>query len=148
MNGPYRGRIVVADVRESISTLAHILGESVQLLPATSLDRALKRLDEGADLVLCGVHFDQSRMFDLLRMAKASPRSRAVPFVCYRDMRSELPAPFLEGLDIACKALGAAEFLDLYEMRKRHGIGRADELFHAAVMGHLGGSQRRDVSAC
>lgn len=141
-------RVIVADMREGISTLTMILADSVQLIPATSLDQALKRIDDGADLVLCGIHFDQSRMFDFLRMAKARPASREVPFLCYRDMRSDLSATLLESLDIACRALGAAEFLDLHELRRRHGAARADEMFRATVLAHLEGPHRRDAAAC
>jgi len=99
-------RVIAADTRGGISTLAKILGGYVQLIPAVSLEQALKKIEDGADLVVCGIHFDQSRMFGFLGMAKARPASRAVPFVCYRDMPSDLSATLIQELGCRVQGLG------------------------------------------
>jgi hypothetical protein len=57
------------------------------------------------------VHFDESRMFDLLRHLQ--PSGHQGPVVCVRTHHFDSPAISIEGLEIAARTLGAALFLDL-----------------------------------
>ena len=86
-------------------TYVHTLGEA---MPA--LERA------GYDLIIIGVHFDESRMFDLLRQIRADERYRGTPVVCAASHRFDTPIS-VEGLEIATRALGAEAFIDF----ARHG---------------------------
>jgi len=81
-------------------TFVHTLGEAV---------RALDRLDY--DLIIIGVHFDESRMFDLLRHVRAEERYQAKPVVCVASQRFGSPIS-IEGLEIATRALAASAFID------------------------------------
>ena len=65
------------------------------------------------DLILIGVHFDESRMFDLLRHVRAQERHRATPVVCVLTVDFTRHAVAAEGLEIAVKALGGTAYLDL-----------------------------------
>ena len=66
------------------------------------------------DMIVCTVFFDESRMFDLLRLAKSRPGWERIPFVCVRLRRHVLDAPIArEGVAFTCAALGAAAFLDV-----------------------------------
>ena len=66
------------------------------------------------DMIVCTVFFDESRMFDLLRLAKSRPGWERIPFVCVRLRRHVLDAPIArEGVAFTCKALGAAAYLDV-----------------------------------
>lgn len=101
-------RILVADRPESDRRLAAILAGH-ELVFARSLSEALRVLRERRfDLVLVGVHFDESRMFDLMREV-----TEGTQVVCVRSQQFQSPAITLEGLQIAAKALGCALFLDL-----------------------------------
>lgn len=101
-------RILVADRPESDRRLTAILAGH-ELVFARTLAEALRALhDRRFDLVLVGVHFDESRMFDLMR---GLPEGTQV--VCVRSQQFQSPAITLEGLEIAAKALGCAVFLDL-----------------------------------
>jgi len=124
---------MVADVSAGQESMATILRDRVRLVHVAGMDGALAALGEGVGLVLCGVHFDESRMFDLLRLAKADKRFRSIPFICYRDLQSELAPPLLESLRIACTALGAEAFIDLYALKQRVGIHAADDEFRRLV---------------
>ena len=64
-------------------------------------------------LVVLGVHFDESRMFELLRMARIYERNRLTPVVCVLSGRSRLSDVAIEGLDHAVKAMLANAFLNL-----------------------------------
>jgi DNA-binding response OmpR family regulator len=100
--------ILVADRPESDRRLAAILAGH-ELVFARSLPEALRALRERRfDLVLVGVHFDESRMFDLMR-----EMTEGTQVVCVRSQQFQSPAITLEGLEIAAKALGCTLFLDL-----------------------------------
>lgn len=65
-------------------------------------------------MIVCTVLFDESRMFDLLRLAKSNAQWARIPFVCARLRRQVLDAPIArEGVAFTCKALGAAAYLDV-----------------------------------
>lgn len=66
------------------------------------------------DMILCTIVFDDSRMFDLLRLVKSKPEWARTPFVCARIRTHVLDDPVAwEAIDLACQALGAAAFLNV-----------------------------------
>lgn len=130
-------RILVADLPAGVATLENVIGIEAVILGANSLPQAISFLRSTVSLVVCGIHFDDSRMFDLLRMAKADPSTRDVPFLCYRDMDSALSSTVLESLRIACQALGAAAFVDLFELKSRYGVQEADQRFRQVILNLL-----------
>ena len=102
-------KILVADGGER--RLTDILAGH-DIVAARTLAQAQRTLaSERFDLVIVAVHFDESRMFDLLRYLQAS--SYSGPVVCVRTHHFVSPAITIEGLKIAAKALGATLFLDL-----------------------------------
>jgi len=103
----------------------------------TTLSEAISSLHRDVESIVCEIHFDDSRMFDLLRLAKADPATREIPFVCFRDMDSHLAPPFLESLQIACKALGAVAFIDLFDLKARYGTKQADARFREILTNAL-----------
>jgi hypothetical protein len=100
--------ILVADRPESDRRISEILAghELVFVRTMAEARRALEA--DKFELVIIGVHFDDSRMFDLLRELAAGTR-----VVCARSQHFVSPAITLEGLEIAAKALGCTLFLDL-----------------------------------
>jgi hypothetical protein len=123
----------VADLSPGAATLHEILGDNVNVTSAGTMPEALQILEQGVDLIVCGVHFDESRMFDLLMSVKADLRARVIPFLCYRDLNSALDPTSLRGLHMSCAALGAAGFIDLYELKSQHGIPEADRRFRELI---------------
>ncbi|WIG97913.1 hypothetical protein [Myxococcus sp. SDU36] len=132
-----RRRILVADVPSGVQTLRSVLGDTVELLPASVMADALKCLREGVELAVCGVHFDESRMFDFLRTVKADPVTRGIPVLCFRDLDSTLAPMLLQSLEISCRALGAVGFIDIHDLKSRHGSGNADARFRKAIAAAL-----------
>jgi hypothetical protein len=61
---------------------------------------------------MAGVHFDDSRMFDLLRYVRADKRYVGVPVVCFRGVASEdaKDKDFGSRCEVACKAMDTAFF--------------------------------------
>lgn len=129
-----RPRILAADTPQSTVTLRQLLEQHAELVPTGSIEEAVKHMTGRVDLILCDVHFAESRMYDLLRLAKADPATRTIPFLCFRNRDSALTPPVFEGLQIACQALGAVAFIDLYDLKLKYGPAEADALFKASIL--------------
>jgi CheY-like chemotaxis protein len=106
-------KVLVADVPAVQARVAAVLAHERAVFVHT-LAAALRVLAaEDFDLVLVGMHFDDSRMFDLLREVRAGSRNRAVPIVCYRLRPLAFMALSTQVIDVTVKALGAQSFVDL-----------------------------------
>lgn len=97
----------------------------IDVTVCTSMEEAQSTLSKGVDLVICGLHFDEGRMLDFLRFAKANPDTRPIPFICIKSTEDMLSPVMLQSVEIASKALGATRFVDLYEWRTTLGDEQA-----------------------
>jgi hypothetical protein len=79
-------RILAAVAPAALPAIRGALVNKVVVLPAHTLDDACQVLVSRVDMIIAGVHFDDSRMFDLLRIAKADPTYRDIPFLCIRGV--------------------------------------------------------------
>ena len=106
-------RILIADTPEGDRRISAILAgyELVFVRTMAEAQRALER--EPFALALVGVHFDESRMFDLLRFMQSKGLRNGCAVVCMRTHHFVSPAITIEGLQIAARALGCNLFLDL-----------------------------------
>jgi CheY-like chemotaxis protein len=104
--------ILVADVPPMRKRLSRIL-DGHDLHFVTTLDEALRAMQARAfEMLVIGVHFDESRMFDLLRHARLDEKNRGKPIVCVRGHLLESTAISVEGLEIAVKSLSGNVFID------------------------------------
>lgn len=70
--------------------------------------------EETFDLIMCTIVFDESRMFDLLRLAKSRPEWQRVPFAAARVRPHILRSPTtLRAAAFTCATLGGEAFLDI-----------------------------------
>jgi CheY-like chemotaxis protein len=118
-------RILIAVTPSSTPLLSQILGSTFELIFSTSLHHAQAQLNEGVDLVACDIHFDDCRMFDLLRLSKANPATRQIPFLCLKVVEGVLDQALYQSVDIASSALGAAGFVDLFQLKQDGGDEQA-----------------------
>ena len=106
-------KVLIADVPQVQARVAAVLVRE-RLVFVHTLAAALKALaGEDFDVVLIGMHFDDSRMFDLLREVRAGSRNGAVPVVCYRMRPLAFMALSTQVIEVTVKALGALSFVDL-----------------------------------
>jgi PleD family two-component response regulator len=109
-------KILVADGQDVDGRIGEIL-TPYELTFVRTIGEATRALERtGYDLVIIGVHFDESRMFDLLRQIRADERYQATPVVCVASQRFGTPVS-IESLEIATRALAANAFIDF----ARHG---------------------------
>ena len=65
-------------------------------------------------LIICTIVFDESKMFDLLQLAKSVPEWHRIPFVAARLRPLILRSPTaVRDTAFTCGALGAEAFLDI-----------------------------------
>ncbi len=77
------------------------------------MDEARRELERREfHIVILGVLFDESRMFELLRLVRTF-KNRLTPVVCVLASESRLSEVAIEGLDHAVKAMLANAFLNL-----------------------------------
>lgn len=77
-------RILVAASPEPRAVIERILGGH-ELFCADTLAQARQFLREGTfELIICTIAFDESKMFDLLRLVKSKPELQQTPFVAAR----------------------------------------------------------------
>jgi hypothetical protein len=111
-----RYRIVVAIRPEDAELMHEVLGDEFDLIMCTSLPEAQSALTQEVHMIACGVHFDDGRMFDLLKYAKADEALRAIPF--WGVLRDEglLSSAITRGIRTAMKTLGANGLFNLSQM--------------------------------
>lgn len=126
-------RILLAAAAFSREPIARALGPDYETSCAHTLWQGKTLLQRPVDLILCDLYFDDSRMFDLLRHARAEETTRRVPFLAIKATEGELSPAVLQGIEIACGALGAEKFIELSDWERRQGTEQAHERFRAVV---------------
>lgn len=109
---PMKKSILVAD-GDADSRLQSILHGCELSFARTLEEAAHAALGRSFDLIIIDMHFDDSRMFDLLRYLRSEERLSGTPVICVRLHRFEWTNIASEGLEIAVKALGGQAFIDL-----------------------------------
>lgn len=108
-----RANILIADVPKGAARIHRIMRKRHRLLFAHTLDNAREITSKvNVDLIICGAEFDESRMFDLLKLIKSDPAERPKPFVCFRHSLPERIKDRDRMLMLAATKLGASCFIN------------------------------------
>jgi CheY-like chemotaxis protein len=119
-------RILVADHPEAYEAFRAALASPFALVHVTTYEQAKEMLQAPPSLVVVGCHFDEGRMYDLLRHLKATPGLHHIPFMAVRCLPGELLDDALyESVKIAVRALGGNAFVDLLRWQRRWGPAEA-----------------------
>ena len=109
---PLQGKRILVAV-DNCERLERILAGHQLTIPP-SVEEAAKELEAREyHAIILGVLFDESRMFELLRLVRTFPANRFTPVVCMLSGPSNLSDVAIEGLDHAVKAMLANAFLNL-----------------------------------
>ena len=108
-----RRRILLAVVPNLEPRFRRILDGCELEFVHTLVDAQQALRSDKYDMIVVGVLFDESRMFDLLRFVRTEETHRTTPIVCVRSQLAISSRAILESLEIAVKALSANAFLDL-----------------------------------
>jgi len=125
-----KARILIATADQGAERLLRLLGPEHSIVRADSVDKAIVAAQtEIFDLIICGVDFDQSRMFELLRAVKRNGHLKPKPFICFRHSQSALGKASETGLLTAARVAGATCYLN--------SIGMSDQDLLSAVEAYL-----------
>ncbi|HYG55242.1 MAG TPA: hypothetical protein VD965_08085 [Burkholderiales bacterium] len=125
-------RILAATARPGYPVLKRLFEDVSDVTFVFSMGEGLARLRAGGyDLVVCTIHFDESRMFDFEREARQVAPD--VPFVCCRLLDSILKDAVFGAMRVAVDGLGG-EFIDRQELHQRLGEEAGDAEFVRRVL--------------
>ncbi len=109
-------RIFIAGTADDIAHVEQILGQRHEYTVARATSEARIRLKEQSfDLIMIGVHFDESRMFDLLREIRKTPEYAETPIICFCMRDTPLTRTMHDSADVLSRRLGAWMYLDQQE---------------------------------
>ena len=106
-------KVLVADVPEADEKIRECLpGHDLHFV--RTLGAAIRELrGDGYQLIVIGMHFDDSRMFELLRYVRGLSQHKDVPVICVQCQEVMLSEAVLKNMEDAVKALGGTAFVDL-----------------------------------
>jgi CheY-like chemotaxis protein len=99
----------------------------------TTLSAAEAALNKNFDLIVCGVHFNDGQFYDFLRLAKAHPHTRHIPFVVVLADKESKSHYISQSVETASKALGADKVIPLSQWRDELGDEAAFEKFRYTI---------------
>lgn len=118
-------KILLAASRKSGPIALEALAGYFEVTVCTSRENAESALGKGVDVAMCGLHFDEGRMLDFLRLAKEHANTRSIPFICVKSTEDVLSPVMLQSVEAASKALGAENFINLHAWRTTIGDEKA-----------------------
>lgn len=121
MSNTAKPRVLIAAANRSMEPISRPLKEHFELCLTTTLEEARSLAHQKIGVIVCGLYFDESRMFDFLRYVKADPATRPIPFISVKATSEPLSRTLVQGVEIACKALGAEQFVELSKWEEEYG---------------------------
>ncbi len=117
---------LIADVPEAIPKIERALDGHFKLTIAKTYKHALDEIQTNRfSVVICGTHFDDSRMLELLGTVKMELKMLHLPFICFRHLHSRWSDETEHGIQLSAELLGACKFIDdAYNLKD-------DEVLHA-----------------
>jgi len=104
---------LIADVPEAIEKIKKALAGHFHLTIARNYNDALQQIkSDRFSVVICGTHFDDSRMLELLGTVKMDLKMLHLPFVCFRHLHSRWSEETEHGIQLSAELLGACKFID------------------------------------
>lgn len=121
-----RKLILLADVPDGTDHLKRILSPTFDLVMVHSLTAATRLIaNVDFDGIVAGIHFDDSRMMDLLRMVRAEPRYADKSFVIVRVLPTTLNSEVESNAKQMTTVLGAADYITVEDVAGTHDTDQA-----------------------
>jgi hypothetical protein len=105
--------VLLAAVPVAVERLCRLLADQRTVCPANIAEAQVALARERFALAIIGVHFDESRMFDLISCARASVLNRGVPIVCVLAVRRKLSSLTVHLLEETIDGMVGCQFLNL-----------------------------------
>lgn len=109
-------KVLVAIRPDDAEVVRHVLGNEFDVIACVSLAQAQAAVTPDMDMIACGVHFDDGRMFDLLTFVKSDPALSGIPFWGVLRDEGMLSTAITRGIRTAMKTLGAKGLFNLSQI--------------------------------
>jgi CheY-like chemotaxis protein len=128
--------ILVAISTPSLHGLLSDILSRHTLLFAETLEKALDLLEapQDFDLILCGLHFGNGKMYEFLEAAKSSRTAATKPFLCVQLIGSILPYGAFKSMRAAFDILGGDLFIQVAKWRIDYGDEEAFRKFNDVIL--------------
>lgn len=111
-----RQRVLVADIllgqQRAEAIFSHAAPGKYKLICTDDFQVATELLSQEFALIIVGLHFAESRMFDFIKIVRADPRHATTPIIAFRQLDSELAEALDISLGISTKTLGACTYIN------------------------------------
>lgn len=109
-------KVLVAIRPDDAQVMRRVLGDDFEVLACVSLAEAQAALTPTIDMIACGVHFDDGRMFDLLKFVKSDTSFAHIPFWGVLRDEGMLSTAITRGIRTAMKTMGANGLFNLSQI--------------------------------
>lgn len=112
---PMSKAVLIADLPEPAEFARRALIGDYTPICVHSFDDAIDAVTNSQfSLIICGLHFDESRMMELLWKVKQLPSYEVVPFLCIQTL--EAHPETTDSVKTVHEALGAAGFVEIPDL--------------------------------
>ena len=120
-----RCRLLAAVTEMGYAHVRRALIPDFDLVAAYTHAQAMVALQQGSiDVILCSIHFDESRMFELLVAARtAAPQ---IPFICCQLVGTALRPSLIQSMVSAAESQGALGFINYNAALRTRATAEAD----------------------
>jgi hypothetical protein len=113
---PLSRPVLIAAIPAAAERLCRLLPDQRTVCPASLAEARAALARERFALAIMGVHFDESRMFDLMSHARASALNRSVPIICVLGVRRKMSRLTVHLLQETINGMAGCQFLNLTEI--------------------------------
>lgn len=125
--------VLMAIRQEDVPLAKNIIGNTVRAVFCHSLEQAQASLDHTIDSVVCGVHFDNGKVFDYLRHVRSRADTRHLSVFILLGAGSRYSPSIIHGMRRAAEVLGATAFTDLTHLTHKFGREQAFEILRQGL---------------
>jgi hypothetical protein len=105
--------VLIAAIPVAAERLCRLLPDHRPVCPTTLAEAQVALGRERFALAVMGVHFDESRMFDLMSYARTSSLNRGVPIICVLGVRRTMSNLTVHLLEETINGMAGCQFLNL-----------------------------------
>jgi CheY-like chemotaxis protein len=139
-------RVLVAGSAADVELFTSALSGIAEVCPATTQSAVLALAAGKPDLIACGIHFDDSSMFDVLVQLKSDEDLRAIDVLCFRTQGGKLAPFFSRAMEVSAREAGAAGYIDIFALGVEMDTEAARRHVRDAVVSLIGEKKQASCS--
>jgi hypothetical protein len=103
-------------------------------------------MDEAIDIAVCGVHFDNGKVFDLLRYIRGHYLAHDLPVFMLLATGSRYSPAIVHGVRRAAQIMGVTAFTDMTRLIEKVGKQQAVEILRQGLRDARRGQEQTDAA--